>query len=254
LNNPSDKTPANWREQMRRDWDTRARENARIYINWPGIPNEEEAFIASGREDYARYIKPFFARHGLETSQMHALEIGCGIGRLARCLAAEFAQVTGVDVSQEMVARATAANLPHARFLAVSGGDLQGVADGSVDFVMSFAVFQHVPEHAAIVNYVRETARVLKPGGYFRLHMKGLRTLALGRYLVECGYSLNQRFLRSGLTRVPIARVRYLDTWQGISLPPPEARRICASFGLQVLEVECPWTIMQWVSGRKPPA
>ena len=239
---------------MRHDWDTRARENARIYINWPGIPNEEEAFVASGREDYARYISPFLARHRIEPAQMHALEIGCGIGRLARCLAEDFARVTGVDVSEEMVARATAQNLPRTRFLAVSGGDLQGVADGSVDLVMSFAVFQHVPDHGALVNYIRETARVLRPGGYFRLHMKGLRTLALGRWLVEWGFSLNKRFLRWGLTRVPFARVRYLDTWQGISLPPPEARRICESFGLKVLEVECPWTIMQWVSGRKPPA
>lgn len=252
MSNPTDKTPANWRAQMRRDWDTRARENARVYINWPGIPNEEEAFIASGREDYARYVTPFLARHRIAGAGQHALEIGCGIGRLARCLANDFAQVTGVDVSQEMVARATAQNLPRTRFLAVSGGDLQGVADASVEFVMSFAVFQHVPERAAIVNYIRETARVLKPGGYFRLHMKGLRTMALGRWLVESGFSLNKRFLRAGLTRVAIVRVRYLDTWQGISLPPPEARSICESFGLEVLEVECPWTIMQWVSGTKP--
>jgi len=237
---------------MRTDWDTRARENARVYINWPGIANEEEAFIASGRDDYARYIKPFLERHGLETARMEALEIGCGIGRLARCLGEEFSGVTGVDVSQEMVARAAAQHLPRCRFLTVSGGDLQGVADASIDFVMSFAVFQHVPEHAAIVSYIRETARVLKPGGYFRLHMKGLRTLAVGRWLVECGFSLNSRFLRRELTRVPIARVRYLDTWQGISVPPPQARSLCASVGLQVLEVECPWTIMQWVSGRKP--
>lgn len=254
MRNPSDNSPANWREQMRRDWDTRARENARIYINWPGIPNEEEAFIASGRADYARYITPFLTRHGLATAQMHALEIGCGIGRLARCLAGDFAQVTGVDVSQEMVARASAQNLPRTRFLAVSGGDLQEVATGSVDFVMSFAVFQHVPDHAAIVNYVRETARVLKPGGFFRLHMKGLRTMAAGRWLMEAGFSLNKRFHRVGLTRVPFARVRYLDTWQGISLPPSEARSVCESFGLRVLEVECPWTIMQWVSGTKPRA
>lgn len=239
---------------MRLDWDQRARERARAYINWPGIPDEEEAFAASGRADYARYVTPFLARHNIQPQQLQALEIGCGIGRLARCLVADFAQVTGVDVSPEMVARASAYQWPRTRFLAVSGGDLSGVDDASVDFVLSFAVFQHVPDVDAISGYVRETARVLRPGGYFHLHMKGLRTLAAGPWLLEGGYSLNRRLLAAGLTRVPFVRLRFLDTWQGISISPPVARRLCACAGLEVLEVECPWTIMQWVSGRKPPA
>lgn len=239
---------------MRQDWDTRARVNARAYINWPGIANEEEAFFASGREDYARYVTPFLRRHQIDPAQKHALEIGCGIGRLAHCLAKDFARVTGVDVSPEMVERANAGNMPNARFLAVSGGDLRGIEDASMDFVLSFAVFQHVPDHAAICSYFRETARVLRPGGFFRLHMKGLWTAALGRWLVESGFSLNPRLLKLGWTRVPFLRVRYLDTWQGISIPPPEAQQICKSVGLEILEVECPWTIMQWVSGRKPGA
>ena len=182
---------------MRADWDTRARVKARAYINWPGIADEDEAFFASGRADYARYLTPFFARHKIDTRNLHALEIGCGMGRLVHCLARDFAHVTGVDVSPEMVARAATYNVPNAKFLAVSGGDLAGVESASVNFVMSFAVFQHVPDRAAILNYIRETARVLRPGGYFRLHMKGLRTAALGRWLFESGYSLNPRLLRA---------------------------------------------------------
>ncbi len=47
---------------MRRDWDTRARNNPRIYINWPTVPDQEEAFFASGREDCARYVRPFLEK------------------------------------------------------------------------------------------------------------------------------------------------------------------------------------------------
>lgn len=236
---------------MRRDWDARARENPRAYINWPGIPNEEDAFFASGRADYARYVTPFLQKMNFDPRGKHALEIGCGIGRLARRFVDDFAQYTGVDVSPEMIAQAQTLHLPRAEFRAVSGGGLEGAADASADFVFSFAVFQHVPDRAAVVNYFRETARVLRPGGLFRLHMKGLWTARMGSLLLEAGRSLNPRFTRRGWRRVPFLRVRHLDTWQGISFTLPEARGLCAELGLENLDVEDPWTIMQWIGGRK---
>src|SRR5579872_4687533 len=77
-------------ESIRRDWDARARENPRAYINWPDIANEEGAFFNSGRADYDRYIHPFLQKMDFEPSGKVALEIGCGIGRLARWAAADF--------------------------------------------------------------------------------------------------------------------------------------------------------------------
>ena len=52
----------NWLAALRRDWDARARENARAYINWPDIANEEGAFFISGHVDYDRYVKPFLTK------------------------------------------------------------------------------------------------------------------------------------------------------------------------------------------------
>lgn len=232
---------------MRRDWDARARENPRIYINWPTVPDQEEAFYASGREDYARYVRPFLEKMRFDPRAKTALEIGCGIGRLARCLAEEFGETIGVDVSPEMIARARAANVSRARFVAVSGGGLEGVENASVDFVLSFAVFQHVPDKDAIRGYFQETARVLRPGGIFRLHMKGLWTLPLGRLMVEAGFPEK----RARFKKIPYVRVRFLDTWQGCSVPPPEARQLCAALGLEVTDIEAPWSNMMWVGGRK---
>ena len=237
-----------WLEAMRRDWDSRARENPRLYITWPGVPDEEEAFLASGREDYSRYVRPFLEKMNFDPRGKTALEIGCGIGRLARCLAGEFREVIGVDVSPEMIARAKATAVPRTRFLAVSGGGLEGVETASVDFVLSFAVFQHVPDKDAILRYFEETARVLRAGGIFRLHMKGLWTLPLGRLLVEAGFSET----RTRFKQIPFVRVRFLDTWQGRSIPPPEARAVCKALGLEVADVEAEWTKMMWVGGTKP--
>jgi SAM-dependent methyltransferase len=240
-----------WLTAIRRDWDTRARENARAYINWPDIANEEGAFFVSGRCDYERYVKPFLKKMDLHPGDKVALEIGCGIGRIARWMAADFREYIGVDVSPEMIRKAASYQLPNATFRSVSGADLSGVPAGSVDFVLSFAVFQHVPDKSAIFNYFAETARVLRHGGFFRLHMKGLWSATVGRLALEAGFSNNARLLKAHLTRIPFARLRYLDTWQGCSIRPAEAVEVCESLGLEVLDVEDKWTTMMWVGGRK---
>jgi ubiquinone/menaquinone biosynthesis C-methylase UbiE len=244
-------TTKNWLQAVRQDWDARAREDARAYINWPDIPNEEGAFFESGRFDYGRYVAPFLRKMQFDPHGKTALEIGCGIGRIAHWMSQDFGQYIGVDVSPEMVERAKAYGFPRTRFEVVSGGDLAGIPDNSVDFVFSFAVFQHVPDEAAIFNYFAETARVLRPGGIFRLHMKGLRPWALGRLQIETGFSNNRRLVEAGFKKVPMMRVRYLDTWQGRSIPPGKAVAKCRSLGLEVLDVEGEWTTMMWIAGRK---
>ncbi len=240
-----------WLSAIRRDWDRRARENARAYINWPDIANEEGAFFLSGRCDYEFYVKPFLKKMDFDPRDKTALEIGCGIGRIARWMAADFEQYIGVDVSPEMVRKATSYGISRATFHAVSGADLRGIPAGSVDFVFSFAVFQHVPDKAAIFSYFAETARVLRHGGIFRLHMKGLWAATLGRVALEAGFSNNALLVKAGLTRIPFVRLRYLDTWQGRSIGPAEAVEKCDSLGLEVLDLEDEWTTMMWVGGRK---
>ena len=240
-----------WLEAIRRDWDARAREDPRAYINWPDVPNEEGAFFESGGVDYSRFVSPFLGRMKFDPRGKVAVEIGCGIGRIARYMAAEFEQYIGVDVSPEMISKASAYHLPRAKFLVVSGGDLAPLADACADFVFSFAVFQHVPDKDAIFNYFAETARVLRPGGLFRLQMKGLWALRLGSLAVEAGFSNRAWLTKAHLTRIPFVRMRHLDTWQGHSIRPAEAIRQCELHGLEVLDTEGEWTTMMWIGGRK---
>jgi ubiquinone/menaquinone biosynthesis C-methylase UbiE len=81
-------------------------------------------------------------------------------------LAARFDHVVAVDVSPGMIARAreevTAANV---EFREVSGERLDGVADGSADVAVCYLVLQHLPSRRLVRAYVRELARVLRPGG-----------------------------------------------------------------------------------------
>jgi hypothetical protein len=50
---------------------------------------------------------------------------------------------------------------------------------------------------------------------------------------------------------LPFLRIRHLDTWQGISIPPQEGVRECSDRGLRVEDVEAPWTVMMWLGGHK---
>ena len=60
MTNESSAPEKTWLDAIRRDWDTRARENPRAYINWPDVADEEDAFFASGQTDYQRYEIPRF--------------------------------------------------------------------------------------------------------------------------------------------------------------------------------------------------
>jgi len=96
------------------------------------------------------------------------LDVGCGVGRLTRALAGRVAQVHGIDVSAEMLTRARA-NLAGAANVTLHQGNGTGlgpIADASMDAVVSLVVFQHIPDPAVTLGYVREIGRVLAPGGW----------------------------------------------------------------------------------------
>lgn len=164
-------------EKMRRDWDERARENARFYVNTERTDWTDDDFFASGRRTLAEEILTDMTNicQGKEPSRMRVLEIGCGAGRVTRALAGLFGEVHGVDVSGEMVALAREAlkDMPHARVYQNNGMDLSIVPVADFDFAFSTIVFQHIPSREVIENYVREVHRLLKPGALFKFQVQG---------------------------------------------------------------------------------
>src|SRR5579862_7656410 len=85
-----------WLQAIRSDWDARAKENPRAYINWPEFADDDEAFFASGLQDYERYVPTFLKKMQFEPRGKAALEIGCGIGRIARWMSRDFGKYIGV--------------------------------------------------------------------------------------------------------------------------------------------------------------
>lgn len=165
------------REKMQRDWDERAYENAKYYVNTEQVEWDEEEFFRSGRNTVAEEITNDFGNicPGRDPKQLRVLEIGCGVGRVTRALAEVFGEVHGIDVSGEMIrqARENLASTPNAFVYQGNGQDLSVLPPVEFDFAFSCIVFQHIPSREVIESYLREVHRVLRPGALFKLQIQG---------------------------------------------------------------------------------
>jgi SAM-dependent methyltransferase len=148
-------------------WDERADEDAFFFVDnrldygSPDLPR----FWAEGQHDLDRLLDALHAR--VEPTDA-VLEIGCGVGRLTRVLAARAAAVQALDVSARMLELAREHNpeLQNVSWILGDGTTLAPVESGSIDACVSHVVFQHIPDPAITLGYVAEIGRVLRPGGW----------------------------------------------------------------------------------------
>jgi SAM-dependent methyltransferase len=174
-------------QEMRSFWNERAREDAFYFVD------TRQSYRASDPErfwDAEALVDYVLGGLGVElTPDGVVLEIGCGLGRITRVLAARSREVLGVDVSDEMLARARQHNshLTNVRWILGDGVSLAGIPAASVDCCVSVVVLQHIPDPEVTLGYVREVGRVLRPGGWAALQVSNdpaihrLRPGILGR-------------------------------------------------------------------------
>lgn len=127
---------------------------------------DQAEFLRTG-ERFAAEIVARCEELGLATSRQGALDFGCGVGRVTAPLSQRFADVTGLDVSESMIATARRlhAARTNCRFEVQRANDLRRYPDASFDLVLCFLVLQHLSSQDAMLRYLAEFARVLRPGG-----------------------------------------------------------------------------------------
>ena len=111
------------------------------------------------------------------------LEIGCGIGRVGKVVAPLCRKWIGCDVASNMLSLTAQRlkDLPNVGFIEISGYDLNGVADASVDVVYCTIVFMHL-EPWDRYNYLLEAFRVLRPNG--RIYVDNINLCSDGGWQV----------------------------------------------------------------------
>ena len=93
------------------------------------------------------------------------IDYGCGTGRSTRYLSSLGFSPIGVDISEEMLLRATSEN-DELHYLMIQNGQLPFL-DNSYDFIFSSYVFFTVPTRHKLSLIFEEAYRCLKKNGYF---------------------------------------------------------------------------------------
>lgn len=212
---------------MRADWNERAQEDANYYVAFGRRDQDDEEFFATAA-DVIRDLEGELKRLPAEApiASRRALEIGCGPGRLMRPMSRHFGEIQGIDVADEMIAQAKEKlrDIPSAHAHHASGSDLAMFPASHFDFVYSYAVFQHIPSADVVFAYLRETVRVLKPGGFARLQINGLPNTA-----------------------------HAYTTWEGVRIGADDVHRFAREQGVRLLSLTGVDTQYMWTSWQKPP-
>ena len=237
-------------EEGRAAWDRMARSNAMHYIlsgreNWT-----PEEFFAVGERFIATEVLP---RLLPAVGRVRAVDLGCGIGRLARPLAAHFQEVIGLDISSEMIARAREINVDrlNVKFQACSGAGLEGVSDASCDLAFSYIVLQHIPDKSVVWRYFSEFARVLRPGGQVLAQVSTERRTIARRIKLGLRAALGGVADAIGIRRLYSKRPREPFNW-GYPVPAAELEAHLRSIGMDSISFEGRDTATTWISARRP--
>ena len=166
--------------KMKKEWNERTKMNP-LFVIATDHSETEEDFWNSGIDECNDILGISTERYqkiieNKDTSSMNILEIGCGIGRILIPMRKIFGNVTGIDISSEMVllGQKYVSDIPNCSIIENNGVDLSEFSDNSFDFCYSFIVFQHIPEKQIVENYIKEVSRILKLGCLFRFQVRGI--------------------------------------------------------------------------------
>ena len=193
---------------------------------------DAEHYILTDRRDYATpEARAFFAESGEREAQAllaetepwlggtaRAVEIGCGVGRLAIPVAAHFDEVRAVDVAPTMLEklRANCREAGVSNVLPFLAGDAW--EEAPADLVYSRLVFQHLPDGHEIETYLRRLALSLRAGGVASLQFDTRPTTLAYRLRNALPDRALPRDWRRGIRRIRRSRETLLELFERVGL------------------------------------
>lgn len=129
-------------------------------------PRVDEAAVEEGGREAAERLQQFVKPDAI------VLDLGCGLGRVAKHVAPLCKSIYVVDASSAYCLRAQhyLRNLPNVHVGKVDGKSLRDFADNSFDLVYAWEVLVHANKQV-VQRYLSEVQRILKPNGIFYFHL-----------------------------------------------------------------------------------
>ncbi len=246
-------------DTMHDAWEVRAKSDPLYAIDARRRSWSINDFYSGGRRLVEEIVDPVLEIMSIDPSRLRVLEIGCGIGRLFEGLADRFAEVWGIDVSESMIKQGRAECPARAIWVVGDGVSLNGIQDESIDHVLSYEVFGHIPHISIIELYFNEIWRVLRPGGTFQVQMVGAsasRRQEVVRRMPRPFRVVSAVMLR----KIGVLPVQGdIDTWIACTVPPSRSLSMISTVGFvdcavlasnfDTLHEQAP--AGYWVLGRK---
>lgn len=172
---------------------------------------DPESIVARGRERAQAMIN--LVHHAGEYSRF--LDLGMWDGMTCYALRELGVATTGIDIRVEGLDRRAVDSGAH--FAAMDAAHL-GFAAESFDFVFSFNSFEHFPDPELVL---RETLRVLRPGGYLYIDFGPLWLTPKGAHqfetitvpYVECLFSKETLTAYATANDIPLKPYEWMNEW-----------------------------------------
>jgi ubiquinone/menaquinone biosynthesis C-methylase UbiE len=119
---------------------------------------EQQPFFQEANRQRVRALLCGLAK---STPAKRLLDVGCGTGLVLDLAHDLFAELDGIDITPEMLARATPR--PNVK-TQIASAEAMPFPDGTFDMVTAYSVLHHIAEPGRVF---REVRRTLKPGGVF---------------------------------------------------------------------------------------
>lgn len=135
--------------------------------SWGNVDEWYDDYVEDPESYHQKVIEPNLIRILGDVSGKNILDLGCGQGYFCRKLASCGAIVSGVDVSPELIEKASKRSLDEGlkiRYVVSPAEDLFSCANQSEDIVLSVLATQNMRELDRVISEVK---RILRPDGRF---------------------------------------------------------------------------------------
>lgn len=133
--------------------------------SWGKVDDWYDDYVEDPESYHQKVVKPNLVRILGDVSRKNILDLGCGQGYFSRLFAQKGANVSGVDVSPELIEKASQRSGDlKIRYVVSPAEDLFSFANQSQDIVFSVLAMQNMRELDRVISEVK---RILKMNGRF---------------------------------------------------------------------------------------